>query len=138
NLKNSGNYAIKVVDENGEDFYGQFFKLSGGKGNASDANKKTDSSKMAAKTGKESQTVNLASAESGKHADTQAHNDQPAAASPKKTTTPMKGAAAESNTTDAKPMRKGSEPSNGAISSSSGAVAAMLAACAGVLSAATF
>ncbi|KAJ2083514.1 hypothetical protein H4R24_000787 [Coemansia sp. RSA 988] len=138
NLKNGGNYAIRVVDENGEDFYGQFFKLSGNKGNASDTNKVTDTNKMVAKGTKESQGVKPTSAESNKHADTRAHDDQSDVAGPKKTATPMKGAAVESSTTNAKPMRKESEASNGAISLASGSATVVLAACVGALGAAAF
>ncbi|KAJ2023093.1 hypothetical protein IWW57_004261 [Coemansia sp. S610] len=39
NMKNSNNYAIKIVDENGDEYYGQYFKGLGGK---TDVTKKVD------------------------------------------------------------------------------------------------
>ncbi|PIA14472.1 hypothetical protein COEREDRAFT_88710 [Coemansia reversa NRRL 1564] len=138
NLKKSSNYAIRVVDENGEDFYGQSFKISDNKANAIDARKKADSNKLAAKSDKESQTVKLASAESSKHAESQAHSDHPAVSNPKNAATPIESATVESNTSNAKSMRKESEPSNAAISRLFGGTAAVVAACAGVLGAAAF
>ncbi|KAJ2741826.1 hypothetical protein GGI20_004921 [Coemansia sp. BCRC 34301] len=39
NMKNSNNYAIKIVDENGDEYYGQYFKGLGGK---TDVSKKID------------------------------------------------------------------------------------------------
>ncbi|KAJ2040969.1 hypothetical protein GGH13_002585 [Coemansia sp. S155-1] len=39
NMKNSNNYAIKIVDENGDEYYGQYFKGLGGK---TDVSKKVD------------------------------------------------------------------------------------------------
>ncbi|KAJ2684691.1 hypothetical protein IWW39_004758 [Coemansia spiralis] len=39
NMKNSNNYAIKIVDENGDEYYGQYFKGLGGK---TDVTKKAD------------------------------------------------------------------------------------------------
>ncbi|KAJ2735293.1 hypothetical protein IW152_001673 [Coemansia sp. BCRC 34962] len=39
NMKNSNNYVIKIVDENGDEYYGQYFKGIGGK---TDVSKKVD------------------------------------------------------------------------------------------------
>ncbi|KAJ2553889.1 hypothetical protein GGH95_005604 [Coemansia sp. RSA 1836] len=39
NMRNSNNYSIKIVDENGDEYYGQYFKGIGGK---TDLSKKAD------------------------------------------------------------------------------------------------
>ncbi|KAJ2617801.1 hypothetical protein H4S08_000181 [Coemansia sp. RSA 1365] len=138
NLKKSTNYVIKVVDENGEDSYGQFFKLSDNKANANDASKKTDGNKLVTKGAKEPQTVKAASDESSKHTESQVHIDQPSVANPKNVATSIENTTVESSTTNAKPMRKESEPSNAAISRLSCGTAAIFAVFVGVLGAAAF
>ncbi|KAJ1958836.1 hypothetical protein EC988_000055 [Linderina pennispora] len=78
NLKNSNNYAIKIVDEDGEEYYGRYFKGQGGK---TDVTRKSD--KKSKNSGNSSDSDDNAPAKSQK-ADSDSDKDLPKDSAPKK------------------------------------------------------
>ncbi|KAJ2545473.1 hypothetical protein GGF49_000280 [Coemansia sp. RSA 1853] len=138
NLKDSKNYAIKIVDEDGEEYYGQSFKATSGKG---DADKKSgkhalfdkDSVARSSKSVGSDGAKALESPAQAPQAVSQAPVSQEHIASAsqdavvKNENKPLKGNMQASSIADSKPMRKMGESANAAAHISGRAVAAAVA-----------
>ncbi|KAJ1942368.1 hypothetical protein FBU59_003220 [Linderina macrospora] len=130
NLKNSNNYAIKIVDEDGEEYYGRFFKGQGGK---TDIGKKSD--KKTKNSGNSSDSDDSAPVK-GQKADlgSSSSSDKDKDSTPKKVVRKpvkaLKGTAGKASAKDIdadSDKLNGSGPTNGAPSWSSGSTLATAA-----------
>ncbi|KAJ2345472.1 hypothetical protein GGF43_005211 [Coemansia sp. RSA 2618] len=133
NLKESKNYAIKVVDEDGEEYYGQFFKAGSSK---SDSGKKTGKSATSKDQAPAHNTKPEASADakaSGSQDRSRAENSSNNASQDgtKNESKPLSGSSQESSAIDSKPMHKEGKSANSAARASGGIFAAAVACAVG-------
>ncbi|KAJ1758076.1 hypothetical protein LPJ58_002982 [Coemansia sp. RSA 1591] len=143
-LKDSKNYAIKIVDEDGEEYYGQSFKATSGK---ADADKKTGkhvafdkdpvahSSKPVGSDGmKALESPALVSQAASQTPVSQEHISSASQESVvKNENKPIKGNMQASSVANSKPMRKMGESANAAAQISGRAVAVVVACAVGAI-----
>ncbi|KAJ2503620.1 hypothetical protein GGH96_000180 [Coemansia sp. RSA 1972] len=138
-LKDSKNYAIKIVDEDGEEYYGQSFKATSGK---ADADKKTGKHAAlekdpVARSSKPMGSDGTKALESPAPVSQAVSQEHIASASQesvvKNENKPLKGNMQASSAADSKPMRKMGESANAAAHISGRAVAAVVACAVGAI-----